>query len=132
MKAAEVVSKEDIVLYKKLDGTYEAYKALSVNRTSKGFSISLQIISERGTLGSKRFTTQLIGKKNGGKQRVFRCWLQLGDKVIIKETHSDGIVQNICNSSGYKSVVVDITENSTGRLFEYTLVEAVDKIDLID
>lgn len=135
MKPLKVVGNGEIVLYKKLDETYDVYKVLNVEPNFNDLDITLQIVGEDGTLGRKKFTTQLIGKKNGGKQRIFRCWLQPKDWVILKETNTGGIVQTIYNSQkpdrSYE-VMVDITDTKTQRLFSYSLSEVSNKIELID
>lgn len=129
-----IIAVKDYVVYKSLDGNLSLYKVLAIEQNFDKLDITINIIDYNGKLGRKKFTTTLKGKD--GKQRIFRYWLQVKDRVIIKDTQELGEVTSLfvettsdtLKGESYRNMVEILTNKQ--QQFTYSFDEVHKHIDL--
>ena len=85
MNTADLIELHDVVFYLDLKGTKIPHKVVHVQKGgAKGIVVTLQNIGSAGEQGKGKFSSTVTGIKNGGKQRIFKSWLQIGDVVHNK------------------------------------------------
>lgn len=130
-----VISKGDLVLYKAQDGKYSLYKALdNLKKTPKGVvEVSVAQIGSGGNITNKKFTTSIFDKN--GNQRVFRSWIQPGDKVRINTLDISGEVFSLYSDESRQKdvweIIVEI-KSVFGKQYIYPMEEAKKVIEILN
>ena len=128
------IEEGEIVVYRARDNGEQPYIVLETGIVnSKGQNeIKIQRIGNSGKPSGKPFTTTLwdLGMD---RQRIFKLWVQTGDKVRVHETNSTGEIISISAekiSRTEAKVYIEI-EDTQSRYLQYTLSELSTKIELL-
>lgn len=121
-----MVCKNDYVLYRDVQDNDTLYKVLSA---PKDCNFMLGMIGEFGELTKKQFETTMT--RTTGSQRIFRTWLQKGDRVRVDTLNITGHVSMLSMSLDNNPRIFVQILSDKGGTYNIEISEAYAEVELL-